>query len=464
MHRTIFASLIVLFGACSAEVPTEPKTIGTAAVQPDIREKIEVVFTGPANQRLAALDWFKERNNSDVTASLIIALRYAGNDRDALVSTLEAITGADRGLQWFDWMLWQQAHPEIVPFAEFDSFLAQHFAAIDPEFLNFIYPGVNHEIRLEEITWGGVIKDGIPALTNPALIPAAHADYLNDDEPVFGIEINGDVRAYPYRMMDWHEMFNDVIGGVPVSLAYCTLCGAGILFETSVDGRDTPFIFGSSGFLYRSNKLMYDQQTHSLWNQFTGRPVVGDLTGSGIELTVLPVVTTSWGEWVRQHPKTKVLSLETGFSRDYTPSQPYRSYFADAELMFPALTLDKRLNPKDQVFGLRITGVEKAWALRTFAGGQVINDRVGVIDLVLVGRAESRTIRAYRSGGRVFKKSAADLKTLIAHDGATWTVTETSIEGPDGEKLPRLPGHLAYWFAWSGYLTDAEYATGEPTQ
>src|SRR5262249_22543445 len=154
---------------------------------------------------------------------------------------------------------------------------------------------------------------GIPALDQPKMIPAADAGYLNADDPVFGVEINGDARAYPLRIANWHEMVNDVVGGVPVSLAYCTLCGAGILFDGRVAGRAEPFNFGSSGLLYRSNKLMYDRQTDSLWNQFTGRPVMGRLTGSRIELKVLPVVLTSWSQWRAHHKDTLVLSLETGF-------------------------------------------------------------------------------------------------------------------------------------------------------
>src|SRR5712692_4251583 len=104
-------------------------------------------------------------------------------------------------------------------------------------------------------------------------------------------------------------MINDVVGGVPVSLAYCTLCGAGILFDGRIGGRTEPFTFGSSGLLYRSNKLMYDRQTDSLWNQFTGRPVVGPLTGSKIDLKVLPLVQTSWSDWRSRHKNTRVLIL-----------------------------------------------------------------------------------------------------------------------------------------------------------
>ncbi|MEM7281767.1 MAG: DUF3179 domain-containing protein, partial [Pseudomonadota bacterium] len=312
-------------------------------------------------------------------------------------------------------------------------------------------PGVKNEIRLEEIVWGGVRKDGIPALTNPSFVSAEASPYLLDEEPVFGVEINGDVRAYPYRFMDWHEMFNDVIGGVPVSLAYCTLCGSGILFETTVEGRDEPFVFGSSGFLYRSNKLMYDQQTHSLWNQFTGRPVVGELVDSEIELKVLPVVTTTWKQWRESHPDTKVLAKKTGFERNYSPGAPYGEYFSSSELMFPALHKDRRLDAKDQVFGLRLSGSAKAWPLKDFEGGKVLNDRVGVINVVLVGDADSRSVRAYRSEGRKFSQSEDDL-----WDGKEkWRVTETGLVNANGQTLSRLPGHLAYWFAWSGYLSDA---------
>ena len=107
--------------------------------------------------------------------------------------------------------------------------------------------------------------------------PASAASYLNPDDPVFGVEINGDARAYPLRIANWHEMVNDVVGGVPVSLAYCTLCGSGILFDGRVAGRAEPFTFGSSGLLYRSNKLMYDRQTDSLWEQLAGHPVTGSL-------------------------------------------------------------------------------------------------------------------------------------------------------------------------------------------
>ena len=307
------------------------------------------------------------------------------------------------------------------------------------------------KIRLEEITWGGVQVDGIPSLDNPRLIKARAADYLLDDDLVFGVEINGDARAYPLRIMGWHEMFNDVIGGVPVALAYCTLCGAGILFETQVDGRDKPFVFGSSGFLYRSNKLMFDRETDSLWNQFTGEPVVGPLVGSGIALKIRPVAITSWQRWLDRHPDTRVLSIETGHRRDYGSGVVYSDYFASPNLMFPAMVRGGELpGQKDYVFGIRAPGAAKAWPLTAFEEAPVINDRVGPLQVVLIGDAATRTVRAYKRGGHSFAEGARP--GTLAGPGGDWTIEEEQLVGPAGERLARVPGHISYWFAWDGYL------------
>ncbi len=412
------------------------------------------------SKRREALRFMRERGSEDMVAPLIFALRYLGPDaRTEVAYALRDITGErGPGDDWFEWMLWQQARPDIQPFASFDTFQRTLFRRIDERFGAFLYAGVAHEIRLEEIVWGGVRKDGIPALDHPAFVRAEEADYLRDREPVFGVAINGDVRAYPYRILDWHEMANDTVGGVPVALAYCTLCGSAILFDRRrTDGAEA-FRFGSSGFLYRSNKLMYDQATHSLWNQFTGRPVVGTLQGSGVELPVLPLVTTSWGEWRSTHPDTLVLDPDTGYERDYRPGAPYGSYFASRDLMFPARVESKALDAKAEVFALRISGSEKAWPLKAFRGGRVINDQVGVLKLVVIGDARTRTVRAYRSGGRRFEK-AGEHPGKVRADGETWTVREDGLHGPDGTVLSRLPGHLAYFFAWNGYLGEAELAT-----
>jgi hypothetical protein len=182
--------------------------------------------------------------------------------------------------------------------------------------------------------------------------------------------------------------------------------------------------------------------------------VVGPLTGSGLELKIRPVAITSWKDWRRRHPDTKVLSLDTGYTRDYGPGRAYAAYFDSPDLMFPARLPDTRLRPKDYVFALRFGKHEKAWPLTAFEGGKVINDTVGALRVVLIGDAATRTVRAYRAGGRAFSAVAAGLDEVEA-EGRRWRVTEDALRGPGGDRLERLPGHVAYYFAWSGFKSDA---------
>jgi hypothetical protein len=414
----------------------------------------QVLTTGTL-ERNEVMAKLVDRGETDVVPALIQALRFMRQDPWTISGALKALTGEDFGTSWNEWMLWQEDHPEIKPLDGFADYKAWVFSQIDPNFRLFLYDGVDHTIRLEEIVWGGVRKDGIPALVNPELIAPAAATYLTPDELVFGVEINGDVRAYPLRILDWHEMFNDVIGGVPVALAYCTLCGSGILYETSVDGREKPFEFGSSGFLYRSNKLMYDRETNSLWNQFTGLPVVGTLTRSDIVLRTRPVAITTWSNWLAKHPGTKVLSLETGYERDYSPGRPYGDYFASPDTMFPVQVKDTRLEKKSYVYALRDDAVEKAWALSLFDGGAVVNDIAGSSSVVLIGDSATRTVRAYASKGRKFT-AAADNTDIVQADGIDWRVTEDALVPAEGEPLERLAGHIAFWFAWQNFKPDAK--------
>ncbi|MEM1298666.1 MAG: DUF3179 domain-containing (seleno)protein, partial [Pseudomonadota bacterium] len=195
-------------------------------------------------------------------------------------------------------------------------------------------------------------------------------------------------------------------------------------------------------------KLMFDRQTLSLWNQFTGEPVAGPLAKSGIKLKIRPVAITSWADWRANHPDTKVLSLETGYIRDYGSGVVYRDYFSSPDLMFPTLVDQSVLKQKDYVYGIRVAGGAKAWPVEAFEGGKVINDRVGFSNVVLVGDAATRTVRAYDRGDLEFSGEGK----VVSGPGGIWKVTEDALEGPEGQRMPRLPGHIAYWFAWDGYL------------
>lgn len=418
----------------------------------DLETMLEDLVSKDPNRFVPALDTISARGNPDMAAALIQSMRFSSAPTKMIVDALEAVTGETNKESWFDWMLWQEAHPQVKPHPSFVNFKRGLFLRIDPNFdvflqREYLQPD-RAKIRIEEVTWGGVRKDGIPSLDAPNLVAAEDAGYLRDDDLVFGVSINGDTRAYPLRIMGWHEMFNEVIGGVPVALAYCTLCGSGILFETQVAGRAKPFVFGSSGFLYRSNKLMFDRETHSLWNQFTGKPVIGPLSSQQITLKQRPVVITSWKDWRAQNPDTRALSLDTGHRRDYSSGAVYNAYFSSPDLMFPTLVDERQHKQKSYVFGIRSFGGAKAWPLRAFRRKPVINDALNGENLVLIGDAKTRSVRAYERGDLSFKMRNG---FLTGSDGKIWKSTEDALVS-EGRSLPRVAGHIAYWFAWNGYL------------
>ncbi|MEM6588150.1 MAG: DUF3179 domain-containing protein [Pseudomonadota bacterium] len=417
--------------------------------EPDYLALSRDMLIGTDEERQIAADVMVQAGGQQMIPTLVLLMRIGGSH----VVTQEALQSLTREAipDWRAAMRYQEANPQITPHPSYYQLKLWYWTGFDAEFRDLFPNPVDPaamRIRFEEITWGGALFDDIPPLDSPDRIAAADATYLLDDDLVFGVEINGDARAYPLRIMGWHEMFNEVIGGVPVALAYCTLCGAGILFETQVEGRDAPFVFGSSGLLYRSNKLMFDRETQSLWNQFTGEPVVGPLANSGLKLDIRPTVITSWQAWREAHPNTTVLSLETGHIRNYDSGFVYREYFASPDLMFPTRTDETRLLQKAYVYGIRTAGGAKAWPVEAFSDKPVINDQVGFLNVVLIGDPSSRTVRAYDRRSWTFKGGEG----APIGPGGPWRVTEEALLGPNGDRAPRVPGHITYWFAWDGYL------------
>ncbi|MGI9492076.1 MAG: DUF3179 domain-containing (seleno)protein, partial [Geminicoccaceae bacterium] len=172
-----------------------------------------------------------------------------------------------------------------------------------------------------------------------------------------------------------------------------------------------------------------------------------------------PVAITSWKAWLNDHPETKVLSLETGFNRDYRPGRPYGDYFASSDLMFPALVEDKRLEAKDFVYAIRVDGLAKAWPLLDFKGWRVINDHIGDLPIVLIGDTETRTVRAYLRGEDMVE--ATDEPSLVRSGGDHWKIQEDGLIASDGRMMERLPGHIAYWFAWQGFVAGGPLADAD---
>ena len=408
------------------------------------------MLTSEGAAQLEALERIADLHDTAAVAPLIHMLFWLGEEiHDPIVATIRSLAGepadAPDSEAFFDWMVWLQAHTEYAPHALYDALAGDLYAALDPQFSRFLRVGITRSIRLEEIVWGGVNVDAIPALDNPATTGPEGAGWLNPDDPVLGVLIGGQARAYPLRIMYWHELVNDVVGGVPVALPFCSLCGAGILYDARVAGQSSPLKFGTSGLLYRSNKLMFDRATDSLWSQFTGEAVVGALAGNAPALTRLPLVQTDGAAWLARHPDTSVLSEQTGHLRDYAPDAAYRTYRASPDLAFPARITDTRMPAKTLVFGLHLPGGAKAWPLDSFDETAPLHATVGLHDVVIFGNARTG-IRAYQAGGHRFTVNGPN---LTSSDGP-WRATESALIGPDGRTFARLPGHVAYWFAWAG--------------
>ncbi len=359
--------------------------------------------------------------------------------------------------QWREW-IWDQPYD---PHPDYAYFKGQWYSQIDPQFAEFFPAGAPSRIRLDEIDWGGVAVNGIPPLEYPTHLTAEAADYLADGHIVFGVALGGEARAYPKRILAWHEMALDRVGGVDLTIVYCTLCGTVIPFESVAGGRH--LTFGTSGLLYRSNKLMFDHETRSLWNTFEGVPVIGELADSGLRLTPHAVVTTTWGEWRRRHPSTTVLSLDTGHRRDYSEGAAYRGYFSTDELMFQVSNHDTRLPNKEEVLVLRLadttqSGIESALAItaRFLARNRVFHHTFAGRNLVVV-TSEQGANRVYDAQGVRFVRHL-DEGTIADAAGRRWQVGEAALhlDGRPEESLERLPGQSAFWFGWYAQFPDTE--------
>jgi Protein of unknown function (DUF3179) len=281
-----------------------------------------------------------------------------------------------------------------------------------------------------------VKTEPLPPLDHAPLLRGKAATYLTADEPVLGIEIGGDARAYPLRVLNRHAVANDTVGRVQVALAWCRPCGSAVLYRT-----DTPrgtLILAATGRFREGDQLLTDRQTGTLWKQLTGAPAAGPLAGSGVELQLLPVVLTSWGSWLRLHPETRVLSLDTGFKREVPPGG----------------------RPEDDletssIYGLVAGGASKAYPVDRLAQEGVVNDELAGRPVVLVWEpgadAKHRTIRAYERGNRTFARNERAFLGAIFltdQDGRPWRLGEEALTTPDGKSLPRLAGRLSYWSGW----------------
>jgi hypothetical protein len=325
-------------------------------------------------------------------------------------------------------------------------------------------------VPLDEIVSGGPPPDGIPAIDRPVFVtPGAAAAWLGAKEPVVALELDGDARAYPLQILVWHEIVNDTVGGRAVAVTYCPLCNSALVFERAVDGATLDF--GTSGMLYRSDLVMYDRQTHSLWAQMEGRAIVG--TRAGTRLRMVPAATLAYDEWRAAHPGGRVLSRDTGHRRPYG-ANPYAGY--DEPGLRPFLFSgqpDPRRPPKERVVGVTVGAESRAYPWTLLEQRGVLHDRLGGEPLVIFYRpgtlsaldaariAQSRAIGAtavYRPivDGKALTFEPAGEGFRDRETGSRWSLLGRAVEGPlAGERLQAIPHMDAFWFAWAAFYPAA---------
>jgi hypothetical protein len=276
----------------------------------------------------------------------------------------------------------------------------------------------NATIPAAEILSGGPPRDGIPSIDNPRFISAQAADFLRPDDQVLSISIGAETRAYPLRILVWHEIVNDAVGGQPILVTYCPLCGTAMVFNRKFDGRT--LTFGVSGLLYQSDVLMYDRQTESLWSQLAMRSVSGAFANTLLEWLASEQMT--WSEWQQKFPNGKVLSTQTGHVRDYD-QMPYAGYENRSDAIFPVPAYRKELPRKAWVLGVVVNGAAKAYPLAGLPRNETVSDTVGGTEMRI---------------------------TLKGHSG-TATVTDSN-----GQVIPAV---RVYWFAWQAFYPETSLWT-----
>jgi hypothetical protein len=331
-------------------------------------------------------------------------------------------------------------------------------------------------VPLAEIVSGGPPPDGIPAIDRPVFVTSKEADaWLTPKEPVLAVQVNQDARAYPLQILMWHEIVNDVVGGRPVAVTYCPLCNSGVVFDRVVDGQTLDF--GTSGSLYKSDLVMYDRQTHSLWAQMEGRAIVGERTGT--RLTLLPANTIAYEEWKAAYRGGRVLSRETGHARPYGRN-PYVAY--DDLTAHPVLFRDNpdpRRPPKERVVGVTIGQQARAYPWSVLEARRVVQERLGETPIVVFYQpgtlsaldagqiAESRAIGAtgvFSSviGGRALTFEPRPDGFRDRETGSAWTVLGHAVRGRmAGQRLAPIPQVDAFWFAWAAFHPTTSIYAGE---
>lgn len=324
-----------------------------------------------------------------------------------------------------------------------------------------------HTVSYREILSGGPPKDGIPAVDSPKLVPVTDADgWLQAQEPVVLVQVGDEARAYPLQILTWHEIVNDTVGDLPLTVTFCPLCNTAIAFERTLDGRVLDF--GTTGRLRFSNLIMYDRQTESWWQQAVGDAIAGELAGR--QLAFYPATIVAWEEFKAAYPNGLVLSRETGFSRDYGRN-PYAGYddVNQSPFLFRGPATPDAMPPMARVLTVDLNGDAVAYPYDALEQVQVVNDEVGgqpvavfwqsgvasALDSGSIAQGRdvgSAAVFSPELDGRRLTFRSADGNIIDEETGSTWNLLGQAVAGElAGQQLTPLVGVNHFWFSWAAF-------------
>lgn len=321
-------------------------------------------------------------------------------------------------------------------------------------------------IPVQEVVDGGPGKDGIPSIDDPSFQSVAEANYVQDDRLVIGVKIGDEVRLYPHQVMDWHEIVNDEINDQHFSLTYCPLTGTGIAYDREINSEVNEF--GVSGLLFRNNLIMYDRRTDSNWSQMQLRSVNGNLSGK--EGEIIQVVESTWETWKEIYPEAKVLTTDTGFSRNYSGYAYGRGYLVnDDQFIFEPKNDDDRLENKTIVHAVmenefRGEGtVMRIYPIKDLADEiQVIQESFRGKNIVFAGSSSDQLavsfLNATEDGAVLdFEPVQGELPIIMKdNEGNRWNIFGEAVSGPrTGERLTATRSYNGYWFAFADFYPNS---------
>ncbi len=333
----------------------------------------------------------------------------------------------------------------------------------------------NRIVELSEIQSGGPPKDGIPPIDEPEFDTSAEASkWIDPREPVVVLTINNDTRAYPLQILTWHEIVNDKVGGIPVSVTFCPLCNATIVFDRRLEGRVLDF--GTTGKLRKSDLVMYDRQTESWWQQFSGQGIVGEMSGKLLKR--IPASIVAFEDFKAAYPDAAVLSRRTGHMRPYGKN-PYSGYdrIDDQPFLFNQ-PVDERLPPMERVLNVTVDTTHRLYPFSVLKDEPVINDKVENLPVVVFSRqgtlsvldesviAKSKTVPSAtvyerRLDGRVLHFELRDGRLLDRETGSEWNLFGTCVAGPLKDKqLEKPDSGVHFAFAWLAFNPKSQIYRG----